>query len=182
MEAPAAAQAGGRGGGKPPGDGGRTPPALAGGSSSWPPRTLLSALVLLAMGFGAGWGASTLRTSPAQATGGKAGLETRGDLLAQGWSEADQGVFIRRCQGNCRMPRLYGGGVVDVMEVSCLERPCGQIQAVFDVLDGQGQVVQPLTLQHSGRQGERLQLVLESERPEARRFVLREFRAKARVD
>lgn len=80
------------------------------------------------------------------------------------------------------MPRLFGGGVVDVMEVSCLERPCGEIRAVFDVLDGQGQLLHKLPLLRSGRQGERLQMVLESERPEARRFVLREFRARARVD
>ncbi len=34
----------------------------------------------------------------------------------------------------------------------------------------------------SGRQGERQQLVLESQLPEARRFVLHSFSAKARLD
>jgi hypothetical protein len=108
--------------------------------------------------------------------------ETRHDLLADGWAEVDQGVFTRRCQGNCRRPRLYGGGVADVMEVSCLERPCGQIRAVFDVLDGQSQWLETLTQERPRRQGERLQLVFESDKPQARRFVLREFRARARVD
>ena len=55
------------------------------------------------------------------------------------------------------------------MEVNCLERPCGEIRVVFDVVDGRGQ-------------GERLQIVLESQNSEARRFVLQSFSSKARVD
>jgi hypothetical protein len=54
--------------------------------------------------------------------------------------------------------------LIDVMEVNCLERPCGDIRAQFAVMDG------------------RLQLVLESRLPESRRFVLQSFNAKARLD
>jgi hypothetical protein len=176
MEGPAPSPSG-NGGGKA-----RERPALPAAAEEGFSRRLLSALLLMAMGFGAGWGTAALTFPRAQAQKENDGRETRGELLAAGWSEADQGIFTRRCQGNCRMPRLYGGGVVDVMEVSCLERPCGEIRAVFDVLDGQGQLVHQLPLVRTGRQGERLQMVLESERPEARRFVLREFRARARVD
>jgi hypothetical protein len=77
---------------------------------------------------------------------------------------------------------LYGGGVADVMEVNCLERPCGVIQAVFAVVDGRGQMVDQKTESRPGLQGERLQLVLVSRHPEARRFVLQSFSAKARID
>jgi hypothetical protein len=57
-------------------------------------------------------------------------METPENLVSAGWQESDQGVFTRRCQDNCRRPVLYGGGVADVMEVNCLERPCGVIQAL----------------------------------------------------
>jgi hypothetical protein len=112
----------------------------------------------------------------------KPGKETRQVLLAAGWQESDQGVFTRRCQDNCRMPVLYGGGVLDVMEVNCLDRPCGEIRADFAVLDGRGQVIGQIMERRSGRQGERLQLLLESDLPEARRFLLQSFSAKARLD
>ncbi|WP_216902324.1 SIMPL domain-containing protein [Synechococcus sp. CCY 9618] len=159
------------------------PPALppASGSPRFPVRRRLLALVLVLLGFGAGWMAAGLRASLAEkpAAGGRG--ESRQDLLADGWVESDQGVFTRRCQGNCRRPKVYGGGIADVMEVSCLERPCGEISVTFDVLDGQGQVIETLPLKRQGLQGERLQFVLESDKPEARRFALREFRARARV-
>jgi hypothetical protein len=143
-------------------------------------RLLAVGLVLL--GFGAGWMAAGLRASLAEkpAAGGRG--ESRRDLLADGWVEADQGVFTRRCQGICRRPRLYGGGIIEVMEVACLERPCGQIQARFDVVDGLGQVLDTVTIDRPGRQGERLQLVIESPKPEAKSFVLQSFTARARVE
>ncbi len=166
-------------GGRPP-----KPPALppTSGSSRFPLAQRLLALALVLLGFGAGWLAAGLRASLAgkPAAGGRG--ETRQDLLADGWLEADQGVFTRRCQGICRKPRLYGGGIVDVMEVACLERPCGEIQARFDVLDGMGRSLGEVTINRPGRQGERLQLVIESPKPEARSFALVDFRAKARVE
>ena len=145
--------------------------------SGWIP-----AAALLALGFGLGWLASNLRPPHQAAAPTNPGLETREDLVSGGWQESDQGVYTRRCQDNCRRPALYGGGVADVMEVNCLERPCGDIQAVFAVVDGRGQIVDHETESRPGRQGERLQLVLESRHPEARRFVLQSFSAKARID
>ena len=143
-------------------------------------RLLMVALVLL--GFGAGWLAAGLRASLAEKPPAGGRGESRQDLLADGWVESDQGVFTRRCQGICRKPRLYGGGLIDVMEVACLERPCGDIQVTFAVLDGQGKEIDRVVENRAGRQGERHQLVIESQKPEARRFALVDFRAKARVE
>ncbi|MEY4351943.1 MAG: hypothetical protein RLZZ609_184 [Cyanobacteriota bacterium] len=142
----------------------------------------LMALALLALGFGAGWTAANLRPPLQGAAATTPGQETRQGLLAAGWQETDQGVFTRRCPDSCRRPVLYGGGVADVMEVNCLERPCGQIRAEFAVLDGRGQLIDQIVESRSGRQGERLQFVLESQLPAARRFVLQSFSAKARID
>jgi hypothetical protein len=158
-------------------------PVPPGGRTPSPPvlqRLLVVVLVLL--GFGAGWAAADLRSSLAESRRAGGRGETRQDLLADGWVESDQGVFTRRCQGICRRPRLYGGGIVDVMEVACLERPCGEIQATFAVLDGQGREVDKVVETKTGRQGERLQLVIESPKPQSRSFALVDFRAKARVD
>jgi hypothetical protein len=143
-------------------------------------RLLMVALVLL--GFGAGWMAAGLRASLAEKPPAGGRGESRQDLLADGWVESDQGVFTRRCQGICRKPRLYGGGIIDVMEVACLERPCGDIQATFAVLDGQGQEVDKVVENRPGRQGERLQLVIESQKPQAKSFALQSFAARARVE
>jgi hypothetical protein len=123
-----------------------------------------------------------LRPSRHNAGATNPGKETRANLLAAGWQEADQGVFTRPCQDNCRRPVLYGGGVAEVLEVNCLERPCGEIRGRFGVVDGRGQVIDQIMERRPGRQGERLQLVLESQLPEARRFVLQSFSAKARLD
>jgi hypothetical protein len=173
-----ARSAGGPPQGKPPGGQARLP---AGASSRLGGRWLL-AVALLALGFGGGWTAAGLRPLADGAAATKSGKETRQDLLAAGWQESDQGVFTRRCQGICRKPRLYGGGIIDVMEVACLERPCGDIQVKFDVVDGAGKVIDTVTLDRPGRQGERLQLVIESQKPEARSFALQSFTARARVE
>ncbi|MCP9919697.1 hypothetical protein KBZ12_09410 [Cyanobium sp. Cruz CV13-4-11] len=166
-------------GGRPP-----KPPALppSSGPSRFPILQRLLVLGLVVLGFGAGWMAAGLRASLAekQPAGGRG--ESRQDLLADGWVESDQGVFTRRCQGICRKPRLYGGGIIDVMEVACLERPCGDIQATFAVLDGQGQEVDKVVEDRIGRQGERLQLVIESQKPQAKSFALQSFTARARVE
>ena len=142
----------------------------------------IPAAALLALGIGIGWFASGLRPPNQGAAATEPDMETPEKLVSAGWQESDQGVFTRRCQDNCRRPVLYGGGVADVMEVNCLERPCGEIQAVFAVVDGRGQMVDQKTKSRPGRQGERLQLVLESRHPKAQRFVLQSFSAKARVD
>lgn len=170
--------AGGPTQGKPPGGHPRLPPGAASGMGG---RWLL-ALALLAFGFVGGWIAAGLRPVAHGAASATTGKETRQYLLATGWQESDQGVFTRRCQDNCRRPLLYGGGMADVMEVNCLERPCGTIRAEFVVLDGRGQSIGQINPSRVGRQGERLQLVLVSQHPEARRFVLQSFSAKARID
>jgi hypothetical protein len=164
--------------GKP--SGGKAPKP-AGSSSGSGPRWLLP-LAVLVLGFGGGWTVAGLKPLPHSATATKPGKETRQDLLAAGWQESDQGVFTRRCQDNCRRPMLYGGGMADVMEVNCLERPCGEIRAEFVVLDARGQEIAQITERRPGRQGERLQLVIESQLPEAHSFVLQAFSAKARLD
>lgn len=164
--------------GKPPGMPSRLPAPASPGFGG----QLILAAVLMALGFGAGWTAAGLRPPAFGAAAAKPGRETRQDLLAAGWQEADQGVFTRRCQDNCRRPVLYGGGVADVMEVNCLERPCGDIRVAFDVVDGRGQVIDRIEEISKGRQGERLQIVLESHNSEARRFVLQSFSARARLD
>jgi hypothetical protein len=69
-----------------------------------------------------------------------------------------------------------------VLEVECLERPCGQIRATFNVLAADGAPLDTLTVTADGRQGERLQLVAETPNPLARRLVLGEFSARARLD
>jgi hypothetical protein len=127
---------------------------------------LLLAVVLLATGFVAGWTVAGLRKQLSGAVAAKPGRETRQTLLAAGWQEADQGVFTRRCKDNCRMPVLYGG----------------DIRVEFDVVDGRGQVIDRIKEISKGRQGERLQIVLESQNSAARRFVLQSFSAKARLD
>jgi hypothetical protein len=164
--------------GKPPGGQSRLPSPASTGLSG----RLFLAVVLLALGFAAGWTAASQRPPASGVAAAKLGRESRQDLLSSGWQEADQGVFTRRCQDNCRRPVLYGGGVADVMEVNCLERPCGDIRVAFDVVDGRGQVIDRIEEISKGRQGERLQIVLESQKSEARRFVLQSFSAKARLD
>jgi hypothetical protein len=151
--------------------------AFPGAGGRW-----LIALALLAVGFGAGWTAAGLRPPPQGAAETTPGKETPQGLLAAGWQDMGQGVFTRRCMHNCRRPLFYGGGVADVMEVNCLQRPCGQIRAEFAVLDGRGQLIDQIVQSRPGRQGERLQLVLESQHPGARRIVLQSFSAKARID
>ena len=156
------------------------PPAP--GPSRFPVLQRLLALGLVVLGFGADWMAAGLRASLAEKPAGGGRGESRQDLLADGWVESDQGVFTRRCQGICRKPRLYGGGIIDVMEVACLERPCGDIQVKFDVLDGMGKVLETVPVDRIGRQGERLQLVIESQKPEAKSFALQSFTARARLE
>jgi len=177
MEGPAHA-AGGAPQRKPPGGQARLPvPASSGVGGRW-----LPAVALLALGFGVGWSAAGLRPSVDGAAATNPGKETRQDLLAAGWQESDQGVFTRLCQDNCRRPVLYGGGVAEVMEVNCLDRPCGEIRVQFGVVDERGQVIDQIMERRPGRQGERLQFVLETQLPEARRLVPQSFSAKARID
>lgn len=147
----------------------------------WP--WLLGVSLLLGLGFYGGWWARTLpwfaAAKPPAPTGAAA---ERQQLLSTGWREVDAGVFVRPCAGNCRPPRVYGGGAVEVLEVACLDRPCGQIRAIFNVLAADGAPLDTLTVTADGRQGERLQLVAETPNRRAQRLVLQEFSARARLD
>ncbi|MFZ0407870.1 MAG: hypothetical protein WAM11_07160 [Cyanobium sp.] len=143
---------------------------------------LLLAALLLGLGFYGGWSARSLPwfAAAAPAPGGVAA--ERQQLLAAGWKEVDSGVFVRPCAGNCRRPKLFGGGAVEVLEVECLDRPCGQIRASFSVLGADGAPLDSLVVTADGRQGERLQLVAETANPKARRLLLQDFSARARLD
>jgi len=154
---------------------GTNPGRSPAGCSRW----LLLAL-LLGLGFYGGWSARSLpwfaAAKPAPAP------SERQRLLASGWREAESGVFVRACTDNCRRPRLYGGGAVDVLEVECLDRPCGQIRANFKVTGADGAALETVSVSANGRQGERLQLVAETPNPQARNLVLQAFSSRARVD
>ena len=144
--------------------------------------SLLATALLLGLGFYGGWWARTLPwfTTPKPVISEAAAERQR--LKDTGWREADSGVFVRPCAGSCRPPRVFGGGAVEVLEVECLERPCGQIRATFNVLAADGASLDTLTVTAEGRQGERLQLVAETPNPRARSLVLGEFSARARLD
>jgi hypothetical protein len=144
-------------------------------------RGLLAALVL-GFGFYGGWWARGLPWFRAAKPVLSEAAAERQRLKDTGWREADAGVFVRPCAGNCRPPRVFGGGAVEVLEVECLDRPCGQIRASFNVLTADGAPLDTLTVTADGRQGERLQLVAETPNPRARRLVLGEFSARARLD
>ncbi|MFM7313947.1 MAG: hypothetical protein ACKO0M_12400, partial [Cyanobium sp.] len=100
-------------------------------------------------------------------------------LLAAGWKEVDGGVFARPCQAPCRPPRIYGGGAAASVEVECLLRPCGTITAGFALLDRAGGVVDQRQVERQGRQGERLQLLVESQDPRVVRVELATLQARA---
>ncbi|MEI7665658.1 MAG: hypothetical protein WCI65_06395 [Synechococcaceae cyanobacterium ELA263] len=148
-----------------------------GGRAGW----LLAAL-LLGLGFYGGWWSRSLPWFAAGKPAASSAPSERQQLLATGWREVDAGVFVRPCAGHCRQPRVYGGGAVEVLEVECLDRPCGQIRATFRVLGADGAPLDSLVVTAAGRQGERLQLVAETPNPQARRLVLQEFSARARLD
>jgi len=105
--------------------------------------------------------------------------QRRQALLAAGWKELDGGVFARPCQLPCRPPRIYGGGAASAVEVDCLERNCGLISARFALLDAAGNVVGERLVERQGRQGERLQLLAESDEPRVSRMELSSLRARA---
>lgn len=106
-------------------------------------------------------------------------LKRRQALLANGWKQVDGGVFARPCQAPCRPPRIYGGGAAAAVEVDCLERNCGAISARFALLDAAGGVIGERQVERQGRQGERLQLLAESDDPRVRRVELSTLRARA---
>lgn len=141
---------------------------------------LVGCLLLLGLGAALGWQLKglVLARPVADDPAGQL-LRRRQALLAAGWKEVDGGVFARPCQAPCRPPRIYGGGAAAAVEVECLERNCGAISARFALLDAAGAVVSERTIERQGRQGERLQLLAESDDPRVRRVELGTLRARA---
>lgn len=141
---------------------------------------LLGCLILLSLGAALGWQARSLVLQrPASHDPAGELVRRRAALLAAGWKELDGGVYARPCQTPCRPPRIYGGGAAAAVEVDCLERNCGTISASFSLLDASGAVLSERQIERQGRQGERLQLLAESDDPRVRRVELSTLRARA---
>lgn len=120
--------------------------------------------------------------APAASGKGDSSLEQQArQLRSEGWRETDPGVFVRRCLEYCHQPKVYGGGIAEVYQVQCLSRPCGVINAEFVVLDGQGREITTMNLTREGLQGERLNLVVKADNPEAQRMELKDLSARAVV-
>jgi hypothetical protein len=102
-------------------------------------------------------------------------------LNTQGWKQDGTGVFYRWCKEKCHTPRLYGGGVVQLFEVKCVDRPCGDIFMRFNVLNSKGEVVDQVLFKEKGLQGETRRFLVESQNSDATSLELSEFSARARV-
>lgn len=102
-------------------------------------------------------------------------------LNAQAWRNDGTGVFYRWCQGDCHSPKLYGGGVIQVFEVKCVNRPCGDIFMTFNVLNAKGEIIDMISLKEKGVQGETRRFFIESQNADAASLELNEFSARARV-
>lgn len=141
---------------------------------------LLGCLLLLGLGGALGWELKQLAQARPLAEDPAGQLSKRRQaLLAGGWKEVDGGVFARPCQTPCRPPRIYGGGAAAAVEVDCLERNCGVISARFALIDAAGKEVGERQIERTGRQGERLQLLAESDDPRVTRVELSTLRARA---
>lgn len=142
---------------------------------------LLVVLSTAGIGFASGYLVRDgMRTAAAERTAATPEAQAR-QLRSAGWIEADAGVFVRRCGEDCLRPRIFGGGMAEVFQVQCLSRPCGRVRAQFVVLDGQGRVIDTLTASREGFQGERINLSVLTERPEARSIELDGLTARAIV-
>lgn len=102
-------------------------------------------------------------------------------LNAQGWKQDGTGVFYRWCKEKCHAPLLYGGGVIQLFEVKCVDRPCGDIFMRFNVLNSKGKAIERILLKEKGLQGETRRFQVESQNPDATSLELSEFSARARV-
>ena len=98
-----------------------------------------------------------------------------------GWRTDGTGVFYRWCRDSCHAPRLYGGGVIQVFEVHCSDRPCGDIVMGFNVLNAEGQTIDKILLKEKGTQGELRRFLVETQNSDAVSLELNQFEARARV-
>ena len=137
-------------------------------------RWALFGFLCLGLGFWLGVESARLRWSSRQPSEPQL-------LAAQGWRHDGTGVFYRWCQEACHEPQIYGGGVIKAFEVKCVARPCGEILMRFNILNAKGEVVNLLTLQKEGLQGETRRFLIESQHPDAASLELSDFSARAKV-
>jgi hypothetical protein len=137
----------------------------------------LSLFGMMCLGLGFWVGQSTAKIAQSQSS------LSRDQVIAaeQGWRAEGSGVFYRWCREECHAPRLYGGGVSQVFEVHCANRPCGEIIMRFNVLNRQSQPIDEIVLKENGLQGEFRRFIVESQNPDAVSIELSEFKAQARV-
>ncbi|MCS5697862.1 hypothetical protein NZK32_02225 [Cyanobium sp. FGCU-52] len=137
----------------------------------------LSLVGMMCMGLGFWVGQSTAKIAQSQ------GSLSRDHLVSaqQGWRAEGSGVFYRWCRGECHAPKLYGGGVSQVFEVRCADRPCGDLHMRFNVLNAQGQPIDQIVLKERGLQGELRRFIVESQDQAAVSIELSEFNARARI-
>ena len=138
-------------------------------------RWAVFGVVCLGVGFWSGQQHALLRWQE--------GTPPRGQLMAaEGWRGDGTGVFYRWCRGEgCHAPRLYGGGVIQMFEVACVDRPCGDLEMRFNVLNAKGEVIDAIALREQALRGETRRFLVESPRPEAVSLELSAFVARARV-
>lgn len=137
-------------------------------------RWSIFGLFCLGSGFWAGSFNAELRLSLGQPSEAQS-------LSSQGWRKDGTGIFYRWCLDNCHVPRLFGGGVLQVFEVKCVDRPCGDIHMEFNVLSAEGKVVDQISLREKGMQGETRRFYIESQQPDASSLELSQFSARAKV-
>jgi hypothetical protein len=101
--------------------------------------------------------------------------------IHEGWRTDGTGVFYRWCRGACHAPRLYGGGVIQVFEVHCADRPCGDLLMRFNVLNASSQAIDQMLLREKGVQGELRRFLIETQNPDAASIELSDFVARARI-
>ena len=135
----------------------------------------LVGMICLGIGYWVGSSTTKMLQSP--------NPPSRDQLISaqQGWRAEGSGVFYRWCRGECHAPRLYGGGVSQVFEVQCVDRPCGDISMRFIVLNAKGEPIHEIPLKGTGLQGELRRFIIESEHQDAASIELSEFKAVARV-
>jgi len=137
----------------------------------------LSLFGMMCLGLGFWVGQSTAKIAQSQSS------LSRDQVIAaeQGWRAEGSGVFYRWCREECHAPRLYGGGVSQVFEVHCADRPCGEILMRFNVLNAKGQFLHEIDLKGSGLQGELRRFIVESQDQAAVSIELSDFNARARI-
>jgi hypothetical protein len=137
----------------------------------------LSLFGMMCLGLGFWVGQSTAKIPQSQSS------LSRDQVIAaeQGWRAEGSGVFYRWCREECHAPRLYGGGVSQVFEVHCADRPCGEILMRFNVLNAKGQLLHEIDFKESGLQGELRRFIVESQDQAAVSIELSQFNARARI-